>query len=71
MSESYFCVSLCSICFSFRLQPAILSFHLFGILKAAVGHDCGGSVAVCFPRPVDCSNSLGVELPYDIICVIL
>ena len=68
---AYFCVSLCSICFSFRLQPAILSFHLFGILKAAVGHDCGGSVAVCFPRPVDCSNSLGVELPYDIICVIL
>ena len=65
-------VSLCPICFSFRLQPAILSFHLLGIENAAAGHVCGGGgVVVCFPRSVDCSNTLGVELPYDIICVIL
>ena len=65
-------VPLCPICFSFRFQPAILSFYLSGIVNAAAGHVCGGGgVVVCFPRSVDCSNTLGVELPYDIICVIL
>ena len=71
MSESYF-LCLYVPCFSFHLHPAIPFFHLLGIVNAAAGHVCGGGgVVVCFPRSVDCSNTLGVELPYDIICVIL
>ena len=71
MSESYF-LCLYVPCFSFHLHPAILFFHLLDIVNAAAGHVCGGGgVVVCFARSVDCSNILGVELSYDIICVIL
>ena len=56
--------------FSFAANDS-LSFHLLVIVNAAAVHVCGvGGVGMCFPWSVGFSNSLGLELPHDIICPI-
>ena len=53
--------------FSFAASDS-LSLHLLHIVTVTPGYVCGGGCVVYFPRMVDCSNTLGVGLPYDMIC---